>query len=131
MRHNHAVIEVVPSTTRDGGKDIRATKPRDVVDIRSKDELEEQLQHYKKPFVAHVVKATVFAQRHYVEWIRPALRFYCKLYKTDVPAWLKDDSFYLSMKDDQRRRLFGQKPLRIHEFKAMKFKRAPAKGDAK
>lgn len=122
-RQTHAHMELVDDPTRPTGKSPKITMPKDVVEIRSKEELQAQLKHYNKPFVSHVVGDSKAARLNYIERLRPALRYYCAKFGVAVPKWLANDDFYLKMTDSQKLHLFGTTELKVKEFKKLKFKR--------
>lgn len=123
----HAHMELVDDPKAKSGKRLRLTRPQDVLEVGSKEELDAQLKHYNQSFVSHVVPNSKFARRNYVERLRPALRYYCAKYATKVPEWLANDKQFLDMKDSTKQRLFGTKDLKVREFKALR--KRPKKGE--
>jgi len=114
---NHYIFETVKAKNSKSGKALKVTTPSDAVRIHSKGELLAQLEHYSRPFIKHTVQPnTPFARKHYVEKIRPALRFYCKKFGVKVPQWLENDDYFKNLDDDQKRDLFGTTELSFREF---------------
>lgn len=110
-------------------------KPRvrgvlDTLELHSAAELKAQLDHYSRG-----VGGPVFLQRvlpdsgnvvqnqriaaNYVEYIRPALRFYCNKFGVAIPSWLKTDAVYTTMSKSDLQRLFGKTRLDTREFRAL------------
>jgi hypothetical protein len=97
----------------------KMTSPQKVLTIPDKEHLEAQLNHYKNPFLINLVPDDAFARRHYVEKIRPALRYYCRKFNVDVPPWLRNDKYYTEMEAEEKMHLFNTTHLRIYEFKKL------------
>ena len=116
-RDDHMMLEVVHNPHSKTGRSLKVTTPAQVLKIHSKEELMAQLDQYSKPFIRHVVVDSKFARKHYLEKVRPALRYYCKKFDVEVPAWLKDDSYYHNLPNEEKEQLFGTaKPAR-REFR--------------
>lgn len=114
---DHFIFEVVNAKKSKTGKALKVSSPSDAVRIHSKEELRAQLEHYSKPFIKHVVQPnTAFARKHYVEKIRPALRFYCKKFGVKVPEWLVNDDYFKNLDDSEKQELFGTTELSHREF---------------
>jgi len=126
-REDHVILE--PYHKKNGKKGIRITRPSDVTDIGDKEELEAALAHYSKPLLQHLVPDSQHARKHYIERIRPALRYYCKKFGKKVPKWLETDDYYLKrMSDEEKNQQFGTTELHVHEFS--KFRAGSAGGRA-
>lgn len=105
----------------DGKKGVEVLTPSSVLPVHNVEELESQLHHYSKVFMTITTVDSVPARRHYVEQIRPALRYYCKKFGVHAPSWLKTDDYYLNhLSVAERHKMFGLKPLRIGEFQKVK-----------
>lgn len=116
-RQDHVCLEIVPDATMPKtGKSIRVTTPADMVDIDSKEELAAQLEHYHQPLIRNVVPDAPAARKRYVEWLRPALRYYCAKFGMKVPDWLANDSYYLELPPEEKIDLFGTTDLKIRKF---------------
>lgn len=115
-REDHARFELVHDPRAKSGKTIKVTTPSKVVRIDTKEELIAQLKHYSVPVLQQVVPNSKFARRNYVEYLRPALRYYCKRFGVEVPGWLKDESYYKGMPDSEKLELFGTTKLNVREF---------------
>lgn len=114
---------VVFRTTRrpNGTKGIEVFTPEGVVPIYNREELLHQLKHYSQELMSLHTPDSVTARRHYVELIRPALRYYCKKFHVDPPKWLASDEYYTKhMPAKERTDHFGLKPLRIAEFQKLR-----------
>jgi len=117
-RNDHVIMELVRDHTARTGKTLKVTTPHQVLHINEVGELKAQLAHYSRPFIRHVVHPnTQFARKFYVEKVRPALRYYCLKYSVAVPAWLKDDSYFHDLPDDEKMSLFGTTKLAKREFR--------------
>lgn len=114
---NHYIFEVVNAKHTKSGKALKVSTPSDAVRIHDKKELTAQLEHYSHPLLRHTVQPnTPFARKHYVEKIRPALRFYCKKFGVQVPEWLANDDIYRNMDEDKKKDLFGTSELNFRDF---------------
>jgi hypothetical protein len=114
---NHYIFEAVDAKQSKSGKALKISTPSSILRIFSKDELKAQLEHYSHPMIKHtVLPRTPFARKHYVEKIRPALRFYCKKYGLAVPSWLSNDDYYKNLSDSEKHDLFGTTKLSFREF---------------
>jgi hypothetical protein len=114
---DHFIFEVVDAPHKKSGKAIKVSTPEGVHRIESKDELVVQLAHYSHPFIRHtVMPKTKFARKHYVEKTRPALRYYCKKYQVEVPAWLANEDYFVNLPEKEKLELFGTSTLSIREF---------------
>lgn len=118
-RSNHVTFRT--NNRPDGTKGIEVHTPESVLPVYSKEELEAQLKHYARGLMSLTVSDSVGARRKYVEFIRPALRYYCKKYSVTPPNWLATDTYFTkTMSASERQKQFGLKPLRIGEFQKMK-----------
>lgn len=105
-----------------GGKEYpRFVYPHQVIRIRSKADLEKELEHYSHPFPAMdgatATPKTVHARRHLVEWIYPALRWFCKVYHHPIPKWLSSHNYIHALSNEEIEKYFGKDKLRVQEFK--------------
>lgn len=114
---------------RNGKPVVRRVK--DAVNIQNVDELKAQLKHYSKGaggplFIRNLlppqqdVRSMQLVARNYVEYVRPALRFYCNKYGVDIPDWLKTDNVYTTMAKQDMLSLFGVTELSSREFSPLK-----------
>lgn len=118
-RQDHVVFRT--NKRADGSKGVEVHTPLTVLPVYNRDELKYQLQHYAKLLTHLTTVDSVEARRHYVELIRPALRYYCKKFQVETPEWLKSDDYYTKvLSASERQRMFGLKPLRIGEFQKLK-----------
>lgn len=83
--------------------------------INSRKELEAMLNWYAKPSLFMMGLDNVTARRHFIERTRPALRWYCKHLSEPAPRWLNDDNLP-EWSEEERTKLFGDKPLHVVEF---------------
>ena len=121
MKSKHVIFR--SRKRKDGSKGVEAISPESVVAIHTHEELDAQLLHYSQ-LLSQSLPGDKDVLRHHVELVRPALRFYCKKFGTEPPQWLADDKFFTeTMTDSDRAGMFGDKPLRIGEFKSMREKR--------
>lgn len=118
-REDHVVFRL--KSRSDGKKGIEVLTPMQVLPVHDADELKAQLRHYAQLLLSRTTVDSIDARRHYMEQIRPALRYFCKKYGVEAPDWLKTDDYYLNtMSVQERHKLFGLKPLRIGEFQKVK-----------
>lgn len=113
---DHVAFRLVADPTMKCGKSIQVDTPSGCLRIKSKEELKAQLDHYANPLLKMTLPDSKFARLHYVEKIRPALRFYCKKFGVTVPHWLQADSFYTDKPVEEKMDLFGTDKLHIVEF---------------
>jgi hypothetical protein len=108
-----------PHIVKKGGKVISITlyKPEDIVPgIESADDLAKAMDFFKHPFVFQRIPPTKHARRWFVVKVRPALRWFCKMYQQDVPPWLNGNGIYDAMSPEERQEIFGQPELTVQEF---------------
>lgn len=121
MKSKHVIFR--SKKREDGSKGVEAWSPERVVEIHTHEELESQLQHYSQ-MLSQSLPEDKDVLRHHVELVRPALRFYCKKFQVEPPKWLADDKYFTEhLTDSDRARMFGDKPLRIGEFRNLREKR--------
>lgn len=119
-RDDHFIHELVSNPHSPTGKSVKVTTPSDVLKIQDKRELYAQLDHYSQPFIRLSLPNDPFARKHYVEKVRPALRYYCKKFGVKVPDWLANDDYFKNMPDDEKRDMFGTHQLSHREFEPRK-----------
>jgi len=90
--------------------------PETVLRVRTQGDLLKLLEFYSCPFIELRTPRTKFARRHYVERVRPALRWYCRQFSVPTPTWLANDESILLCSPSEARALFGTRPLAIREF---------------
>lgn len=113
-RDNHVMFELRSDPKSSTGKSVGIKRPTDVLPIHDKEELQLQLDHYKSPFLKHVVPDSTFARKNYILYVRPALRYYCAKFGVTVPDWLKTDAYYENLPDTEKQDLFGTTKLRFN-----------------
>jgi hypothetical protein len=95
--------------------------PHEVVNVRSKKDLEAALEHFSHPFPGLGGSShpkNPHAMRYMVEWVFPALRWFCKVYSVAVPKWLEGKGWAEGMDVADHKRIFGNdKPLRVKDWK--------------
>lgn len=117
-QNNHFTMELYDRA--DGTRGVRATKPSDVLTINSKEDLNQALGHFAEP-LTHGVKDNARARRHFVERIRPTLRYYCNKYDVEIPQWLASDEYYHKhLSDQDREQVYGTSRFKVREFKQLK-----------
>lgn len=127
MRSKHVIFR--SKKRKDGSKGVEAWSPERVVAIHTHEELDAQLRHYSQ-LLSQSLPSDPEVLRHHVELVRPALRFYCKKFEVEPPKWLADDKYFTEhLSDSDRARMFGDKPLRIGEFRSMQERRLNQGGD--
>lgn len=93
--------------------------PQEIIQINSEAELHRAMSEYGHPMPmiegAQFLK-TVHAMRHLIEWIYPALRWYCKVYGVEIPEWLKGKGWAEGMSKEDVVRFFGPHPLKVGEW---------------
>lgn len=102
-----------------GGKVVHFSlhTPDDILPgVHSQEDLQAALDFYSNPFVHSLLPDGKHAQRWHVTRVRPALRWFCKKYDTDVPEWLKGNGVYDNMNEEERQDLYGQPELDVMEF---------------
>lgn len=93
--------------------------PHQIVQVRSKKDLKEAFDHYGHPFPmmeGSVAPKNKYAMRYLIEWIYPALRWYCRVYQEPVPRWLQSNGWADGMGDEDQKKFFGERPLEVREF---------------
>lgn len=118
-RDDHYIFDLAKNAKAKTGKSPTMTAPSSVLRIHSRDELRAQLKHYGRPFIKLQLPDSTFARKFYVEKVRPALRYYCQKFTTNVPDWLKDDHYFENLSDKEKTDMFGTIELEIKEFKPL------------
>ncbi len=90
--------------------------PSRIVRCRTRRDLDGLLVRYGDP---RQIPNNVAARRRYVEEVRPALRWYCRVFNVPVPPWLLGNGLADGTSDAERVLLFGPEPLRVREFLPM------------
>lgn len=93
--------------------------PHDVINIRSEKQLQKELQEQKHPFPmlpGSPMPKNKHAMRYHMEWVRPTLRWYCKVYGVDVPEWLKGNGSMDGVSSRTQTKLVGPEPLKVVEW---------------
>lgn len=119
-REDHAMFELRQDPKAVGGKALAITRPSDVLPVHDREELQLQLDHYSGPFISLQLPDTVAARKHYLLYIRPALRYYCEKFSVTQPSWLVTDKYFQDLPDAEKERLFGTTQLRFNgSFRAV------------
>jgi len=118
-RDDHYVFDLVDNAKSKTGKSPKVTAPSDVLKIPDRNELKMQLAHYAGPFIKHQLPDSKFARKHYVEYVRPALRYYCQKFQMKVPDWLKDEHYFENLPDKEKMDLFGTLEIKVKEFRPL------------
>lgn len=131
--NDHILSREVREPSSSVGYSIKAHTPQHILpSCGDAEELRSLLEHYAHPTLTEVIPGGMDVQgqanrRYYLEWIRPALRYYCNKYGVDIPKWLKNDQFYHLMSRTEKIRMFGTDQLAAsREFKKMTL---PPEGD--
>lgn len=108
-----------PSKPKLTGKEIIETlakqeprSPSHVMKFDSRAELKEALRQFDRPMIEDLFH-TPFERRYFMEYMRPALKFWCKRLGVQAPEWLEGDTHYghgepnPEMGDDYMQRTFG------------------------
>lgn len=105
-----------PSKDSKGKATVRCLYPDEVIKCRNNEELNNLLEHYSKPDIDAVVSATKSSRLHYIQRIRPALRYYCAKFGTKVPNWLEGNGKWEDMDSQSKQKKFGVSSFRVLEF---------------
>lgn len=103
-----------------GRKLTRFVYPHEVCNVRSKSDLKKNLEHYSHPapmLDGSPLAKNQFAMRYLIEWVFPALRWFCKVYGVEQPGWLEGKGWAEDLDEEEYKRIFGDKPLRLTEWK--------------
>jgi hypothetical protein len=108
------------TSSKTGDKMPSYIYPHQVVNVRSKAELDQALEHFSHPMPmldGSVHPKSPFAMRYMVEWVFPTLRWYCKAFNTPIPHWLEGLGWAEGLSHEDFKRIFGDnKPLRPKEW---------------
>lgn len=119
--HAYPLTDKVPHRS---GKELpRFQFPHQIIDVRSKRDLDRALEHYRHPFPmmeGSEHPKNVHAMRYMIERVFPALRWFCRVYNEDVPSWLEGNGWADGISTEDHKRFFGEKPLDVREFKENK-----------
>ena len=100
-------------------------KPEDIVSgIHDKDSLKHALDFFSYPFMNNRLPDSTHARKWHVKMVLPSLRWFCKKYGVEVPAWLKGNGAYDMMNDKERKEHFGRSMLSVSEFEDMEEEQA-------
>lgn len=95
--------------------------PYDVVKVKTAKDLDLAMDHYGHPFPTMAdsnAVSTKHGYRHIIEWVFPALRWFCRAYKRPVPAWLQGNGWAEGLSDKDFKKYFGDsKPLEVREWR--------------
>lgn len=106
-----------PDETNARAHDFHYYTPEDVMPgVKDRKALETALKWYANPFIRKHTPDSTFARRRYVEKVRPTLRWYCKKFGVNVPAWLKGNGHYDKLGPEEHEAFFGKDPLDVREF---------------
>jgi hypothetical protein len=115
---DHFILDVVEDD--DGEPVVHAATPSSVVMVTDADDLNEKLVAFSDPFKNRVLPNTKQARLLYLTRYMPALRFYCKQFKVDVPDWLAESTQWDEMSDEEKQKKFGTADLKLREFQPVK-----------
>lgn len=90
--------------------------PAKVVRCHNKEALQSLLNFYSYPFIKMRLPDDPAARRRYVEQVRPALRWFCKKFQTEIPQWLLGNAHYDDMPGKEKSDYFGPGDLKVFEF---------------
>jgi hypothetical protein len=94
--------------------------PHEIVNVRSKSDLDKLLDMYSHPFPmmdgSEGLKTT-HSNHHLVEWVYPALRWFCRIYGKDIPQWLHGNGWADDIPKKEYKKYFGKAPLHVIEWK--------------
>ncbi len=93
--------------------------PYQVVRVKRRDDLALALEHYcQVPSMPNsLAERRPAALRHLVEWIYPALRWFCRIYDEPIPAWLQGNGWADNLSPKRFATTFGSaKPLQVAEW---------------
>jgi hypothetical protein len=112
-------VEIVPDKTTKREL-VHFIYPHEVTNIRSKEDLELALKHYSNPFPMldgseHL--QTTDSYRYIIQWVFPALRWFCKVYNKEVPGWLMGNGWADSLDDKEVKEYFGKDPVIVREWR--------------
>lgn len=97
--------------------------PHQVVDIEAKKELEPILEEYAHPFPmmggSNDIKSKA-SMRYLIEWVYPALRWFCRIYDHPIPKWLEGNGWADGMSRSDHEEYFGREPLHVEEWQERK-----------
>lgn len=99
---------------------VDAVYPHEVLNIRRKADLETALEMYSHPFPmmdGSPVIHTRSGVRYLVEWLYPALRWYCRVYGVKIPSWLEEGKgWYDRLSPGDQIKAFGKIPVAPTEW---------------
>lgn len=82
------------------------------------------LRKYESNVLSVFTDGSIADRRNYIEWVRPALRFYCRQFDVQIPEWLERLGPWEQLPAEEHTSLFGPGPLRHREFRSWGEKQA-------
>jgi hypothetical protein len=94
--------------------------PHEVINVRSKRDLDEALSFYSNPFP--MLEGSEHMQtkeglKYMIEWTFPALRWFCKVYGKEVPGWLHGNGWADNLDEKEVIKYFGKDPINVREWR--------------
>lgn len=86
--------------------------------VHDPETLKTLLRKYQSNVLSVFTDGSIADRRHYMEWVRPALRFYCKQFNVQIPEWLERLGPWEHLPAEEHTALFGPGPLRHREFRS-------------
>lgn len=105
-----------PSLDKNDKPTIRTVFPDEVVRPADAEELKELLQQYTQPRIDSMVKGDPAHRLHYIQRIRPALRYFCKKFGMPIPRALEGNGAWGGLPRESCLKTFGVPYLRVLEF---------------
>ena len=97
-----------------------AVYPHEIVNIRRKADLKGALERFSHPFPMMPGSPSIkhkSGMRYLVEWIYPALRWYCRVYGETIPQWLEAGKGWQDrLPPGGKIQVFGKKPIEPREW---------------
>jgi len=115
-------IKIIKHKIQDGKiVDLPAyIQPHEILNIRSKQQLEDQLKIYSHPAPKMAGSGFIKSKKamsHLIEWVFPALRWFCKVYGVKIPDWLHGHGWAEKMSVTTCNKLFGKEALEGYDWK--------------
>lgn len=97
--------------------------------VASKEDLVHSLNYHSNPHIKMHTPDSPEARRYHVEKTRPALRWFCKKFGVNAPAWLEGNMHYDEIEPELFKELFGEGPFNVREFEERQTQQAGGGGD--
>lgn len=83
----------------------------------SRENVLKYLDYYSKSFNLKQFFGDPLTRRYYVEQIRPALRYFCRKFNVEIPAWLEGNYIFEQYDPEEFKEMYGSNvPLGVREF---------------